>query len=276
MKRSMMVAAGAVVIGMASVACGAEGTKVPKIADNSFLIEEAYNQEPGVIQHINAYQYNHEDHSWMYTFTEEIPVPDEKNQLSFTLPVEKVTGGGTGEGKDETGLGDVLLNYRYQLVGDDRIAIAPRFSFVLPTGDSKKGLGDNNLGYQVNLPVSIDINPLWTMHWNLGATYLDKAEDTVGNVANTLGLFYGVSAIACITPTFNLMLEVVGGTDEEVVGADETERSDWFVINPGMRFAINCKSGLQIVPGFSVPIGVGPSSGEVAMLGYLSFEHPAF
>jgi hypothetical protein len=31
----------------------AQGT--PPIQDNSFLIEEAYNQEPGVVQHISVF-----------------------------------------------------------------------------------------------------------------------------------------------------------------------------------------------------------------------------
>lgn len=33
----------------------AEGTK--KIQDNSFLLEEAYNQEAGVVQHIQSFMY---------------------------------------------------------------------------------------------------------------------------------------------------------------------------------------------------------------------------
>ena len=32
--------------------------EVKKIQDNSFLLEEAYNQEDGVIQHIQSYLYN--------------------------------------------------------------------------------------------------------------------------------------------------------------------------------------------------------------------------
>jgi len=51
-----------------------------RIEDNSFLIEEAYNQDPGVIQHISSFQYM-KDHTWIYTFTDEWPVPD-KN-ISF-------------------------------------------------------------------------------------------------------------------------------------------------------------------------------------------------
>lgn len=38
--------------------------EVKKIEDNSFLIEEAYNQEYGVIQHINSFQYNLRNKQW--------------------------------------------------------------------------------------------------------------------------------------------------------------------------------------------------------------------
>ncbi|MEI6217700.1 MAG: transporter [bacterium] len=269
----MKIKTAAAVFALIASQCFAEESKAPaKIADNSFLIEEAYNQEPGVIQHINAFQYNREDHSWLYTFTEEIPAPSQKHQLSFMIPVEKIP----GETGSTTGLGDILLNYRYQLFADDRIAIAPRISVILPTGDSDRGLGTGKVGWQINLPVSLDVNDLWSVHWNMGATYYNNATDAAGNTDHTLGLFYGASAIACLSPTFNLMLEVVGGSDEEVAGDHQTERSDWFFVNPGMRGAINFKSGLQIVPGLSIPIGVGPSSGEAAAFFYLSFEHPAF
>ena len=81
-----------------------------RIEDNSFLIEEVYNQERGVVQHIQTFEYLKKANTWLYTFTQEWPVPDEKNQLSYTIPVSHF-----GE-PTETGLGDILLNYRYQLV----------------------------------------------------------------------------------------------------------------------------------------------------------------
>ncbi|HXE97759.1 MAG TPA: hypothetical protein VN642_15245 [Dongiaceae bacterium] len=72
------------------------------------------------------------------------------------------------------------------------------------------------------------------------------------------------------------MLEAAGTTTEtEPVNGLKATESTLF-INPGMRFAVNFKSGLQIVPGFSVPVGVGPSKGEYGGLLYLSFEHPLF
>jgi len=44
------------------------------IQDNSFLVEEAYNQEPGVIQHISTFARGAGSAGWQYTFTEEWPI----------------------------------------------------------------------------------------------------------------------------------------------------------------------------------------------------------
>jgi hypothetical protein len=45
-------------------------------------------------------------------------------------------------------------------------------------------------------------------------------------------------------------------------------------VSPGIRWAWNFPTGLQVVPGIAVPIGVGPSRGDRALFLYLSFEHP--
>jgi len=86
----------------------------PQIQDNSFFIEEAYNQEAGVVQTIQTYTRVTGTGDWVYTLTQEWPVPDVKNQLSITIPVQGLSGT-TGVAR---GLGDVALNYRYHLVGD--------------------------------------------------------------------------------------------------------------------------------------------------------------
>lgn len=101
-----------------------------RIEDNSFLIEEAYNQEAGVIQHISTFQYM-KGRTWLYTFTDEWPVPGQKHQLSTTIPILK---------NSQTGLGDLAINYRYQAIFRNRFAFSPRFSLILPTGNWKKGL----------------------------------------------------------------------------------------------------------------------------------------
>src|SRR5262245_31125265 len=89
-------------------------TDEPGIQDNSFLIEEAYNQGFGVVQHISSFTRLWDSKDWIYTFTQEWPVPgDARHQLSYTLAFQHA-GDFAGSG---AGIGDVLLNYRYQLAG---------------------------------------------------------------------------------------------------------------------------------------------------------------
>lgn len=54
------------------------------IQDNSFLIEEAYNQEAGVVQHINNLRRQGRD--WSYTFIQEWPIGSQTHQFSYNIP----------------------------------------------------------------------------------------------------------------------------------------------------------------------------------------------
>ena len=111
----------------------------PGIQDNSFLVEEAYNQNFGVVQHISSFTRFFESKDWNYTFTQEWPVPGERHQLSYTL-VALHAGAFPDSG---AGIGDIFLNYRYQLVGngDTRVAFSPRLSVIFPTGEATVGSG---------------------------------------------------------------------------------------------------------------------------------------
>ena len=235
-----------------------------RIEDNSFLMEEAYNQEPGVIQHISAFQYLKEN-TWIYTFTEEWPVPGMKHQLSVTLPVASY---------ENTGLGDIILNYRYQAINLNRLSFAPRFSVLFPTGNYHKGLGSGLPGYQVNLPFSFLVSRRLVTHYNLGATYIPISKNADGSKSNITNYNYGVSIIILLHTNFNFMLETVGSTTFSKENDAKTRILNILLINPGFRYAINFKSGLQIVPGVAIPIGIGPSNGVINFFAYLSFEHP--
>ena len=248
----------------------ASAEEAQKIRDNSFLLEEAYNQEPGVIQHIQAFQY-WKSKSWNYTFTEEWPVPRETHQLSVTVPVNHVDSDGA-----ETGIGDLMLNYRYQLVLKNPVALAPRLSLIFPTGDSKKGLGDDAIGFQVNIPLSVEIGDQWVTHWNAGATYIPDAKGPGSTRKDKTGFNYGASLIYLFSENFNILVEAAGTALDSIEGDGLVKTEESFFINPGLRFAINHASGLQIVPGIGMPIGVGPSRGEYGVFLYLSLEHPAF
>jgi hypothetical protein len=243
-----------------------------EIQDNSFLVEEAYNQEPGVVQHINTLQRDLRGANWYYTFTQEWPVPGEKHQLSFTLPVlalEEPPGAGAG-------LGDVVFNYRYQLVGsgETRVAVAPRFSILLPTGNEKYYRGGGGIGYQVNVPLSVMVLPKLAAHTNAGFTYVPAAKDAASDSAATTAFNLGQSLIWLAKPRFNVMLEMTYTHAEVVTGPGQTEIGDVLLVSPGIRWAYNFKNGLQIVPGLAFPMGVGPSVGLRSVFLYLSFEHP--
>lgn len=147
----------------------AKGAK--KIQDNSFLVEDAYNQEAGVVQHIQSVMYNQRTKDWIYTFTQEWRVPDETHQFSYTIPVTRLANPGT------TGVGDIVLNYRYQAVLKEHVALAPRLSVILPTGDYKKNLGAGATGMQTILPLSLELSEQFVTHFNLDATYTPSSKE---------------------------------------------------------------------------------------------------
>ncbi|MEW6657313.1 MAG: transporter [Thermodesulfobacteriota bacterium] len=253
-----------------AISAGFAKEEVNKIEDNSFLIEEAYNQEYGVVQHINSFQYNLRNKQWAYTFVQEWPVPGQTHQLSYNIPVFRLTDDGY-----RTGLGDVQLNYRYQLVmKEDLVAVAPRLSLLLPTGDFRKDFGRGNPGLQTNLPISLTLSDKFVTHWNAGLTFVPNARGPEGGKAHALDFNAGASIIYLLHENFNLMLETAWQTNTPVAPDGAGVREHALFINPGFRFALNFENGLQIVPGFSVPIGIGPSSGEYGLFFYLSFEHP--
>ena len=58
-------------------------------------------------------------------------------------------------------------------------------------------------------------------------------------------------------------------------GRGGTVREESAFLNPGVRWAFDFESGLQIVPGLAYTIGLGPSDGDDALFLYLSLEHPS-
>jgi len=221
------------------------------IADNSFLIEEAYNQEQGVVQHIGTWLRTLRTAPWIFTFTQEWPLGSQAHQLSYSIPFQR------GEGPQRySGFGDAAINYRYQLVAADApVVLAPRLSVLIPTGSEARGLGVGNFGAQVNVPLSAKLGSSVVSHWNAGVTAIPDV--TTYNL--------GGSVIWLASPVFNILCEVVW--------LEQTTGARSMIVNPGVRWAHNFASGLQIVPGVAYAIGVGPSRGEQSAFIYLSFEH---
>jgi Putative MetA-pathway of phenol degradation len=239
------------------------------IQDNSFLVEEAYNQEPGVVQHILNVPINFTNGSREIapSFTQEWPVFSQTHQFSYTTPYIFT--------EDDNGLADIRLNYRLQALMEDQWtpAFAPRLSLVLPTGDEDKDFGTGVVGFEFNLPFSKIISDRWTVHFNAGMSVFP---DVRGH--DLTGYNLGASAIYAVSRDFNLMLETVAGWNEEIAEGvfafEETvDRTTTVLISPGARYAFNLPNDAQLVFGAALPIGLTSDSPDWGVFFYCSFEH---
>lgn len=248
---------------------------VDGIMDNSFLIEEAYNQEPGVVQHILTAFYGVARQSgpdvtfWAPTFTQEWPVLSQRHQFSYTVPYLFLE---TGDESVE-GLGDMLLNYRYQAYFDQEHlrAVAPRVSLVLPTGRRNVGFSDDTIGGQFNLPLSSAWGDRWFTHFNAGLTYLPEAR-SVGE-RDALHYNLGASVIYAASPNIHFLLEWTGGWFNVPAGSGGLRHEFSSLISPGVRTAFNFSNESQLVLGLAAPIGLNSSSPDFGVFFYLSYEH---
>ena len=255
---------------------GQEETKskfTEAIEDNSYFIEEAYNQEDRVVQHIsNGYYTFSPSKDFMYSFTQEWPFGSQKHQLSYTIGYSWLNSNTT------SGIPDFLVNYRYQLTGhDDFITIAPRISLILPTGSESKGLGNGVFGFQFNLPMSKRLTNALICHANAGFTLLPNVKSTSMSGSEDKitqwNINLGASLIWLATQKFNMMLEVLHNTARIPNPDNKLETYNQTIISPGLRYAIDVKS-LQIVPGIAIPTTIESGSYDTGIFFYLSFEHP--
>jgi hypothetical protein len=235
------------------------------IVDNSFLVEEAFNQEPDVFQNIFTWTRGGGD-GWVASFTQEWPLPGRQHQFSYTVPFSNA--GATA------GLSDTFINYRYQAWSESgrRPAIAPRVSLILPTG-GHSGPGLGVYGLQVNVPVSKRFGQFY-VHGNAGWTWSHAVP--LGSAAGseavnlTSPLFAG-SAIWQPAPLFDLMVESLVLVSEEV-GVSGVRTRTVTTVSPGFRIAWNLAGERQLVLGAAVPFNRSEGSTDVAVLGYFSYE----
>jgi hypothetical protein len=274
-------------------AAAAPSQPIDEIEDNSFLIEEAYNQEAGVVQHIFTAQWgeNRDEHphqrGWQLNFTQQWPLFSQRHQFSYSIPSSFLREGRA----HQDGIGDVLLNYRLQVLEESfRIpAFAPRFGLILPTGSRNQGTGNGVLGYQWNLPFSKKLASRFALHANLGLTYLPdvrvpiettsgtEADDgTIRRLSPTHSLVsynLGASTIVALFPRFHLLLEWIGVFEESVNEQGRKDQDFSAVISPGVRAALVNRDELQIVLGVAVPVGLTRPAEDHAVFLYFSVEH---
>lgn len=234
-----------------------------EITDNSFLVEEAFNQEPGVFQNIFNMAVNNEG-AWEAGFTQEWPLFSQLHQLSYTLLYLAAD--------DASGFGDVLINYRLQaLTESDRApAFSPRVSLILPSGSADEGLGNGGAGWQVNLPFSKQLDDLY-LHWNAGFTHLPSAR-SADTTESLLIPQLALSGIWRMRPMFHLMLENVVLWPEEIE-ENTTSRHATAIVSPGVRFGWN-SGDAQSIFGLALPIRFAEDDNSVSVFGYFSYELP--
>jgi hypothetical protein len=240
------------------------------ITDNSFLVEEAFNQEAGIFQNIGGAIFV--NRNWVASFTQEWPVRSQTHQFSFTL-----SGLDNGDG---AGFGDTVINYRFQAMmeGPGRPAFSPRVSLVLPTGDVPRLLGSGSMGLQINLPFSKQTGD-WYWHGNAGTTWLPGADSVASSPipasAEHLDLFspfLAGSSIYRVGQMFNVMLEGVL-LFQEVAGDGTTTRETAFTLSPGARGGWNLGDH-QLILGAAVPVTWVAGEVEAGLFLYLSYELP--
>jgi len=280
----------------AAVGFAEEPTKVKPpidgIRDNSFLIEEAYNQEPGVVQHIWTARFG-ADHrgdanarTWDLSFTQEWPVFSQTHQFSFVVPYSFID----ENAENVSGIGDLELNYRYQLFMDEGglPAVSPRFTLILPTGDEDRGFGTGEVGYSFNLPISKTISDRMYVNFNAGLTVTPGvqarlSDDRRSRELDLLDYAVGASVIYALTEKFHVVLEAVWESVESIEEFDprgrrpprgRRGRHDEVTIAPGFRWAWDLPGDLQLVPGMAFPIGLTEESIDYGVFLYFSVEHP--
>ena len=242
-----------------------------KITDNSFFVEEAFNQERGVFQ--NIFGAARLQGNWTATFTQEWPVTSQAHQFSYT--VAWLDAGA------HAGAGDTLLNYRYQASeeGPGRVAISPRASLILPSGRARNGLGWGSPGLQLNVPVSKQTGD-WYWHWNGGMAWLQHAEarfesddgGTVVRRASVVSPFVAGSAIYRLKPMLHLMMESVASFEQSPAESGKV-RDTVFTLSPGFRGGWNV-GDKQVVAGFAAPISWSADTRVTGAFLYLSYELP--
>lgn len=238
------------------------------IEDNSFLLEEAFNQEWGVYQFIQKYSTSELAKGYEYTFENEIPITDKTQQFSYELAFARPESPGHGA------VSDVGLNYRVQPYNKDGVIVAERFGLIVPTGRVDNDAGNGVFGFEFMQSASLLLNDYFITHFNFGFDVKPNAKSKGIRERRTLtGFTAGSSIIYLWKENVNLMFEALmqSGQSTNPDGTKSAETS--VTLNPGMRFAMDFDwKDTQVVPGISFPTEILNGPTEHGVLFYLSIE----
>jgi len=249
--------------------------------DNSFLFDEAINQEKGIMQYVsNLYFDNVNGGNLLYSFTQEIPVGGEQHQLNYSLLYHLDRA--TPSGQRSSGFGDISVGYHYKLTGKrDKVMVIPGITVIIPTGNSQEGRGIGGAGAQATVTFTKRLSHRLVTHYNIGYTFISQADRyTYSNtdspvLAYERNLHYaglGAGATWYVSRKKVLFAELISNFVTDINQDGSLRHRNISTINPGFRFCIDANN-VQIVPGVSSPIIL--TDGAFSRMGiffYLSIE----
>jgi hypothetical protein len=254
------------------------------IRDNAFLVEEAFNQEAGEIQHIFNWiqawdrSFGVRSRDFIQSYTMEIPLGSQLHQFSFTtLWLDQFEDPGGGPLNHQGGVGDTFLNYRYQLLSnDDFLWCAPRATLIVPTGDERFGLGTGEFGYQFNLPIS-KYGDQYDIHFNLGYTIIPGVNAQVPIFPliehDLAAINLGGSIFWKPRVDLNFFVEALALWFDEIDDLGVKQDVTQVYLNPGLRYAVCQFEQVEWVLGVSVPVGLTEDTPNIGVFAYMSVEH---
>jgi hypothetical protein len=230
-----------------------------KIEDNSFLVDEAFNQEKGVMQFIASFYWSDLSSSCVaYGFTHEIPVFTDHHQVSYTLQYNFSQPFGKTR---YSGPGDITIGYSYLVAGkDDLLMMLPQINFVIPTGDPSKGLGNGGFGCKLGLALTKRFSSAIVTHYNISCTmiynadeYMKTSQGESRKAEKTIKVKTFASSVVWYPASrFNIMFETVLNYLNDIHANGPNLRSWQVTGNPGLRFAADLPKAL-LVAGASFP-----------------------
>ncbi len=240
------------------------------LQSNDLLVETPYTQERGEVQH--TFKFGRTRHeNWASTFTQEWPILSEKHQLTFSLPAQV---GRNDEGG--RGVGDAVVEYTYQLLGgnESRLTISPKIGLSVPTGKASRELGSGAPGIALSVPVGLMLAPSVGIISNVSAGVFGQALNSEGEAVRRKFLEVGQSLVWYAHPRLNALLEAKWERAIAVEDNGHRLRKDELFLAPGLRWAHLVGNKIALMPGISVPIGIGASRGDRGILFSLAIEHP--
>lgn len=211
------------------------------LPNNSFLLEEGWRADSAVNQHAIAYG----DRQWSYTWTQEFAAPERSHRFAWSASVQA-----SDSGPAEPG--DLSLDYVWQWRGTDadRVAVAPRLSFVTPL---QRGEGRSAV-VVTSLPLSMRHGARAATHWNVRAAW------TTGTEAIEIAIAAGV-------------VRLVGEGMAAVVETEFRPLDGEVTISGGARWNAARFTGAGLVPGIAVPMTISKDDRSVSVLFHVMFEH---